>query len=164
MSDSSLIPDQIITGEALYAQAIRLILAKAQHQLLIFDQDLSRGDYASLASYEILKNFLSANIASEIRIVLQNADYFQQKCPRLNSLLKIYQHKMHVHVVGNGLKNIKSCFIVADSMHYIKRMHIDQARFRFAFNEQENVEILRNQFVELEAAAQDNVSVTTLGI
>jgi hypothetical protein len=49
-------------------------------------------------------------------------------------------------------------------MHYIKRIHIDQARFRFAFNDQENVEILRNQFLELEAAAQDKVSVTTLGI
>lgn len=45
MSDESLIPNKIVEGEYLYAQAIDLILTKAQRRILIFDQDLRRGDF-----------------------------------------------------------------------------------------------------------------------
>ena len=159
-----MIPDQIINGELLYDQAINLVLEKVQHQLLIFDQDLKHGDFSSLAKYQLLKKFLSANIASEVTIILQDADYFQQKCPRLNELLKFYQHRFKVCVTNSSVKNIKECFIVADGEHYIKRIHIDQARFRYGFNDKLTTEILHNRFLELKAAVQDSISTTTLGL
>lgn len=164
MSHSELMPDQIIHGEQSYDAAINLILSKAQHQLLIFDQDLSRGDFASLEKYQLLENFLTANVASVLTIILQNTDYFQQKCPRLNVLLKVYQHKMAVYVTDGSVKNIKECFIVADSEHYIKRIHIDQARFRYGFNDKVTTEILHNRFLELKTAVQHRISTTTLGL
>jgi hypothetical protein len=157
-------PDQIINDEQCYVEAIDLILSKAQHQLLIFDQDFKRGNFSSLTKYQLLKNFLAHNIASELIIILQNAEYFQLKCPRLNALFKVYQHKMFVYVTNNKLKNIKECFIVADGEHYIKRIHIDQARFRYAIHDKLNSEILHNRFLTLQADAQDAVSMTNLGL
>lgn len=111
-----------------------------------------------------MRNFLSTYVASELHIILHDADYFLQKCPRLNNLLRFYPHKMTVHVTDDSVKNFKSCFIVADEAHYIKRIHIDQARFKFAMDENIQNEILRQQFLELQAAAHEAISSTTLGL
>ena len=164
MIETELIPNQIIDDEQLYNQAISLIIARAQNQLLIFDQDLRYGDFSSITKYQLLKKFLSANIASEVTIILQDAEYFQQKCPRLNELFKVYQHRFKVCVTNSSMKNIKQCFIVADGEHYIKRIHIDQARFRYAFNDKLSGEILHNKFLELMAAKEKNISSSILGL
>lgn len=169
MSDESLIPNKIIPnkilqGEGLYVQAINLVLAKAQRRILIFDQDLRHGDFVSAVRYEILRNFLSTNVASELHIILHDANYFLQKCPRLNNLLRFYPHKMTVYITDDSVKNFKSCFIVVDETHHIKRIHIDQARFKFAIAENIQNEILRQQFLELQTAAHETVSSTTLGL
>nr|MBA3696314.1 hypothetical protein [Methylotenera sp.] len=47
MNDNiELAPNKILVGERLYAEAINIILANAKTKLLIFDQDLSHGDFA----------------------------------------------------------------------------------------------------------------------
>jgi len=157
-------PDTIISGEQLYNEAVSLILKSAQRELLIFDQDLSRGSFSSLENFHCLQNFLSANIASELTIILQDAGYFQQKCPRLISLLQIYGHKMRVHVTNSSARHAKDCFILADGAHYIKRIHIDQARFKYALNDRRNVETLNNRFMELTDAIGDTVTLRPLGL
>lgn len=84
--DNTLAPNKIMVGEHLYSEAISLILANAQHELLIFDQDLSHGNFASLEKYELLQQFLSSNITSHLNIILQNTAFYQEKCPRLFGL------------------------------------------------------------------------------
>ncbi len=163
-NDTTLIPNQIIVGEELYNAAISIILANAQRELLIFDQDLSRGDFASLQKYELLQQFLSQNITSHLTIVLQDTAFFQEKCPRLFSLLNTYGHKMSVHVTNQSVKHVKDCFILADGQHYIKRIHIDQARFKYALNDIPSVKSLDSRFKELKEAIQDVVSITKLGL
>lgn len=76
-NNAALIPDTIIAGEQLYSEAINIILENAQQELLIFDQDLSRGDFASLEKYNLLYRFLSANIANQLKIILQDAGFFR---------------------------------------------------------------------------------------
>ena len=163
-SDTSLEPDRIISGEQLYNKAISLILNSAQRELLIFDQDLSRGNFSSLENFNCLQSFLNTNVASELTIILQDAGYFQQKCPRLLNLLEVYGHKMRVHVTNSSAKHAKDCFILADGEHYIKRIHIDQARFKYAFNDHKNVEVLNNRFMELSDAISDAVTLRPLGL
>lgn len=165
MSNSiSLAPNQIIVGEQLYNDAIDIILANAQRELLIFDQDLSHGNFASQQKYELLQQFLSQNITSHLTIILQDTTFFQEKCPRLFSLLSIFGHKMSVHVTNQSVKHVKECFILADGQHYIKRIHIDQARFKYALNDIQSVKPLDSRFKELKEAIQDVVSITKLGL
>lgn len=163
-NNPNLVPGQIIEGELLYSDAINLILENAQRELLIFDQSLSHGDFASLQKYALLEQFLSKNIASRLSIILQDAAFFQEKCPRLFKLLEVYGHKMSVHVTNSSVKHIKECFILADGQHYIKRIHIDQARFKYALNDKASVEILNNRFEELREAIQDVVTTKQLGL
>ncbi len=164
LSHTKLIPNQIITGEQLYTEAITLILQNARRELLIFDQDLSHGGFASLEKFNLLQHFLSANIASELTIILQEAAYFQNRCPRLLNLLEVYSHKMRVHVTNASVKHAKDCFILADRMHYIKRIHIDQPRFRFALDDRQNTEVLHNRFTELSEAIGDALTIKPLGL
>jgi hypothetical protein len=162
--NQTLTPNHIIVGEHLYHEAIGLIIQSATHELLIFDQDLMHGGFSSIATYERLQNFLSQNIASHLSMILQDISYFQNKCPRLLSLLKTYGHKMSVHVTTQSAKHAKDCFILADSKHYIKRIHIDQARFKYAYDDAASVKALKTRFDELKEEIEDVVSITPLGL
>lgn len=163
-NNSLLTPNQILIGERLYADAIDIVLANAQHELLIFDQDLSHGDFASLKKYALLQQFLSKNLTSRLTIILQSTTFFNVKCPRLFNLLTLYGHKMTVYETNDTAKHAKDCFILADGLHYIKRIHIDQARFKYALNDENSVELLNNRFKELLEATQDPIAVTKLGL
>jgi len=163
-SSTTLEPNRIIVGEKLYSEAISIILASAQHELLVFDQDLSHGDFASQEKYELFRQFLSKHITSQLTIILQDTTFFQEKCPRLFNLLTIYGHKMNVYVTNQTVKHAKDCFILADGQHYIKRIHIDQARFKYALNDANSVKPLHSRFGELKEAIQDVVSAKQLGL
>ncbi|MEQ1487971.1 MAG: hypothetical protein ABL920_05730 [Methylotenera sp.] len=160
----TLTPNQILAGERLYAEAISIILTNARAELLIFDQDLSRGDFASLQKIALFEQFLSGNINSHLTIVLQSTVFFQEKCPRLLKLLETYGHKMTVHETNDTAKHAKDCFILADGKHYIKRIHIDQARFKYALDDAETVRQLNSRFEELLETTQNKVTVTNLGL
>ena len=162
--DSTLIPDQIILGEQLYADAINIILASAQNELLIFDQDLSHGDFASTQKYDLFQQFLSTNPNAHLTIILQDTAFFQNHCPRLFNLLTIYGHKMTVYETNQSAKHAKDCFILADSQNYIKRIHIDQARFKYGLNDPTNTGLLNTRFSELLEATQYVVTTSNLGL
>lgn len=163
-NDSTLIPNQIIVGEHLYSEAINIILASAQHELLIFDQDLSHGDFASLQKYDLFQQFLSKNANSHLTIILQDTGFFREKCPRLFNLLNVYRHKMTVYETDQSAKHAKDSFVLADDQHYIKRIHVDQARFKYGLNDLANAGVLNSRFKELLGATQDVVAITKLGL
>ncbi|MDI1309750.1 MAG: hypothetical protein PSV17_10010 [Methylotenera sp.] len=159
-----LTPDQVIVGEHLYAEAINLILATAEHELLIFDQDLSHGDFASKQKHELFQQFLNKSPSNQLTIVLQDTGFFQNKCPRLLDLLTIYGHKMTVYETNQTAKHAKDCFILADDKHYVKRIHIDQARFRYSLDDLATASLLNTRFKELLEATQDVVTISRLGL
>jgi hypothetical protein len=163
-NDSMLIPDQIVVGEQLYAEAINIILASAQHELLIFDQDLSHGDFTSNQKYDLFQQFLNKSPSSHLTIILQNTVFFQSNCPRLLNLLTIYRHKMTVYETNQSAKHAKDCFILADDQNYIKRIHIDQARFKYGLSDLANTSLLNTRFKELLEATHDVVAISRLGL
>lgn len=169
MSDNAeitktLAQNEILVGERLYSEAINIILANAHHELLIFDQDLTHGDFTSVQKYELLREFLSKDINSRLTIILQNTTFFQEKCPRLVSLLTVYGHKMIVYETNDSAKHAKDCFVLADGEHYIKRIHIDQARFKYALDDPASSDVLNLRFNELLEATHNMVSITKLGL
>ena len=151
-------------GERNYATALDLVIAAAQNELLIFDQDFSHGDYASIGRYELLCDFLSKNALSKLTIILQYAQHFANNCPRLLGLLETYGHKMTVYETNYVAKIAKDCFVIADKRHYVRRFHIDQARFKFAFDDEIEAANLNMRFDELLDETTETVSITKLGL
>jgi hypothetical protein len=164
MSETELKPDSVLLGERNYAAAIDWVIAAAQHKLLIFDQDLSHGDYASASRYDLLYDFLSKNPLSKLTIVLQFAEHFSHNCPRLLGLLETYGHKMTIYETNDSAKIAKDCFVIADDKHYVRRFHIDQARFKYNMDDEVEAANLDTRFNELLEETSDTVSVTKLGL
>ena len=164
MSETEVKPNEVILGERNYAAALDLVIARAENELLIFDQDLTRGDYASLQRFELIKQFLTQNHLSQLTIILQDTAYFVQNCPRLFELLKLYGHKMTVFETNDNAKVAKDCFVIADKTHYLRRFHIDQARFKYAFDDVEECANLTMRFNELLDETAEAVSPTKLGL
>jgi hypothetical protein len=157
-------PDTIILGERNYETALDLVIAEAKDELLIFDQDFVRGDFASQQRFELLFEFLSKNDLSKLTIILQNTAHFVNNCQRLFELLKLYGHKMTVFETNDNAKIAKDCFVIADKRHYLRRFHIDQARFKFAFDDEIEAANLLTRFNELLDETTEAVSATKLGL
>lgn len=164
MSESELKPDTVILGERNYEAALDIVIAHAESELLIFDQNLEHGDYASSKRFEQLFAFLSKDNLSKLIIILQNTEHFIQHCPRLFELLTLYGHKMTVFETNDNAKIAKDCFVIADKQHYVRRFHIDQARFKYALNDVDECANLSMRFDELLDETTEAVSVTKLGL
>ena len=164
MSDFELDQNSIILGEREYAMTLDTVISEAQQQLLIFDQDFSIGDFASTKRFELINAFLSKSPASELTIILQASDFFTTQCPRLFGLLTTFGHKMTVYETNSHAKIAKDCFILADNKSYIRRFHIDQARFKYALDDIETTASLANRFDELLQETAQTISATKLGL
>lgn len=164
MSETELTPNTIILGERNYEAALDIVIAQAENELLIFDQDFERGNYASSKRFEQLFAFLSKDDLSKLTIILQDTEHFIQHCPRLFELLKNYGHKMVVYETNDNAKVAKDCFVIADKQHYLRRFHIDQARFKYALNDVEECANLGMRFDELLDETTESVSATKLGL
>lgn len=163
-NDASLTQNTILNSEHLYAEAIAIILANAERELLIFDQDLSRGNFASLQKVDLLKQFLNKSPSSQLTIILQNKQFFEENCPRLRDLMAIYGHKMTVYETNQTAKHAKDCFILADGKGYVKRIHTDQARFVYSLDDRTTVNLLNSRFNELREATQEALTISRLGL
>lgn len=159
----TLTEDSILSGERLYEAALDLVIASAERKLLIFDQDMTSGAYASLKRYEMLYNFLGQK-HGKLTIVLHDTYQFTHQLPRLHSLLQTYGHLIQVLETNDSAKVAKDCFVIADQRAYVRRFHIDQARFRYKLEDPETVSMLNMRFNELLEATSHQVTITTLGL
>ena len=166
MVNNELLPNQILLGENNYAMALNYVIAKANNDLCIFDQDFRKGDYASLQRYELLHTFLQKGEHVKLTIILQNTQFFITNCPRLMDLLRIYGHKINVYQANNFAKIAKDCFVIADNIHYCRRFHIDQSRFKYCIEGEdvETVSSLIMRFNELLGETHEKLSTTRLGL
>ncbi len=162
--ESILNENEILTGEKLYEQALSLVLGKAQREILIFDQNLSTGGYASLERFNLVRDFLANERMNKLTMVLQDAAFFNQKCPRLCDLIEIYGHALTVYEAGSEARSIKENFIIVDRKIYLKRFHIDQARFKFSQDDQLTVNLLIKRFEEIILTSPNQVTRSRLGL
>lgn len=164
MTENPLVANQVLLGESAYATAIDIVIAKAESELMIFDDNLEKGDYQSLNRFHLMHNFLSKNPQSKLTIILHRVDFFKKDCPRLLSLLKVYSHKMTVYTSNNEAKIAKDTLVIADKKHYVRRFHIDQARFKYHLDDVESSASIVSRFNALLEHTQETITSTNLGL
>lgn len=157
-------PDTIILGERLYEAATELLITKAERGLLIFDPDLSRGGYQSLNCFEALRSFLAQDEQNHLIIVLHEAYFFTERCPRLQDLLKTYSYAIDIYVTDDSARVAQDAFVLADKAHYLHRFHIDQARFKYVLDDEVSTKPLLERFDQLLEATSSAVFATTTGL
>ncbi len=164
MNEDELKPDVVILGERNYEAALDLVIARAEHELLIFDQHLRVGAYHTSRRYELIQDFLRRNPQNRLQMVLHDADFFSQQCPRLFGLLKTYSHAISVLLTNDHAKVAKDCFVIADDRDTVRRAHIDHARFRYTLDDPETAASLRHRFEEILSETSEPVTATMLGL
>lgn len=164
MTNTELIPNQVVIGERNYEEALNLVIARAENELLIFDADFSHGGYSSLTRFELLNQFLAKSPKNKLTIILLDADYFTQYCPRLFGLLENYSHLMTVYKTNERAKVAQDCFAIADQQHVVRRFNQDQARFKFTLNDADLAAPINMRFNELLEETTESISHTQLGL
>lgn len=157
-------PDTIILGERLYETATELLIARARRQLLIFDPNLSRGGYQGLKCYEALRNFLAQDEQNRLIVVLHEADFFNERCPRLQDLLKTFSYAIGIYVTDDSARVAQDAFVLADKAHYLHRFHINQARFKYVLDDEVATKPLLERFDQLLEATSSAVFSATTGL
>lgn len=157
-------PDTIMLGERLYEAATELLIAKAERELLIFDPNLSRGGYQSLKCSEALQNFLAKDRQNRLTIVLHEADFFSESCPRLRDLMETYSHAIDIYVTDDSARVAQDAFVLADKAHYLHRFHINQARFRYVLDDEVATKPLAERFEQLLETTSSAVFATVVGL
>ncbi len=164
MQESELKPDTVILGERNYEAALDIVFALAERELLIFDQHLRTGAYQTPTRYALMEGFLRKNPQNRLQMVLHDADFFTQHCPRLFGLLKTYGHAIQVLLTNDHAKVAKDCFVIADGLHTVRRVHIDHARFKYTLNDPETAATLRQRFDEILSETSVPVTASSLGL
>jgi hypothetical protein len=164
MQENELKPDTVILGERNYDAALDIVFARAERELLIFDQHLKSGAYHTTARCALIETFLRKDAQNRLLMVLHEADFFTQHCPRLFGLLKTYGHAIQVLLTNDHAKVAKDCFIIADNLHTVRRVHIDHARFKYTLDDPETAATLRQRFDEILLETSEPVTASTLGL
>lgn len=165
MADSDeLIPNAILHGEQLFASAIEHVMRLASREILIFDADLSRGDFASLQRVATLRSFLAGGRHNKLLILLHDTSYLTQRCPRLLQLMRLFSHAFAVHQTGEEAQHARDSFVLVDGAHLVHRFHVDHARFRYCVDDPAATRPLRERFDQIMETATQSVSATTLGL
>ena len=71
---------------------------------------------------------------------------------------------MTVYETNDNAKIAKDCFVLADNKSYIRRFHIDQARFKFMLDDIATTASLNDRFNELMEETTHTVAATKLGL
>jgi hypothetical protein len=155
---------QILIGEQAYNQALMRVLEHAQYQLQIFDPDLSRGGFQSVAMATALRDFFAKSRNNRLQIIVHSPQFLQERCPRLLDLLRTYGHAMQVCVTDVRAHIAEDAFALADGKHYIHRFHVDHARFKYVLEDEKLTNALQERFEELLEAAPNQLSANTIGL
>ena len=159
-----LTPNIILHGEQLFAMAIDAIIQQAEREILIFDTDLGRGGYTSLARAAALRSFLIRGPHTRLVILLHDSDFLTQRCPRLMELMKLFSHKVAIHQAGEEARAAQDSFVIADAEQYLHRFHVLHARFRYGLDDATTVRQLKERFNQILETSQHAISPTTLGL
>lgn len=154
----------MLSGEEAYAAAIDEVVERAQHTLHIFDADLVRGGYGSLARCDGLRGFLAKRRGNQLVMVLHQTDFLSGRCPRLMQLLKTHAHAFAVRQTFDHVRGVADPLIIADGRHYVHRFHQDGARFLLAFDDVEGGRALEGRFQQLMEASAPAVSSAITGL
>ncbi|MFN0313510.1 MAG: hypothetical protein ACKVQA_00495 [Burkholderiales bacterium] len=146
-----------------YEIAIDELLAQARMRLCIFEPQLS-ARFNSARRYEVLRTFLLANRAREIRILVHDASSITRSCPRLVQLLRQFSYAVLIHETPEEAKRIYDPFSVADHAAYTRRFHHEDNRGVTSLDDEATALELVRRFGEMWELSSPAVTATVLGL
>jgi hypothetical protein len=153
-----------LDGLSDYNNALDTLCKLAQRNLYLFEKDYDGMGFNSVTRYETLRNFLLANPAHRLFMLVHDTHYLTKFCPRMLMLLRQFGTGMSIYQTPKNLRHITEPFSVADDSHYVRRFHFDDPHGILAQHDPEKARALKSRFLEMWASSHPAASSTTLGL
>ncbi|MCX7167073.1 MAG: hypothetical protein NTV11_12480 [Rhodocyclales bacterium] len=154
----------LLTSEAEYRQACDTILARAQHELLIFDHDLAAMQLDKKARLDLLTGFLQGDALRKVRIVLHDPGHLEHEAPRLLELIARFSHLIEARQSPDNLRHLADTHLLADGCHGVRRFHVDQPRSAIIVDDRAYIHPWQQRFEELWELSQPCLRLNTTGL
>lgn len=150
--------------EADFQAAVAKLFQQPGRELRVFDSNLSVLKLNSPERIDVLRDFLAANRANRVYMVVHNTDHVTRHCPRLMNLLSRYNHAMQINRTSDEIRELQDSFMVLDSNHYVRRPVARFFRGAAGINDESEALAMRSRFQEIWNASYPAVSSTTPGL
>ena len=167
MTDTSDVPQperMLFSTRRQYREAFERVIASAQHELRIFDSDLSELEINSPLTYELLRAFLLRGRTNRLYIVLHDTDHVRNYCPRLLELLRQFSDRTFIHQTQGEAARAQDCFALADALHVVRRPVRTQPRGSLKTYDEHEGQGIRQRFSEIWDDSFPAVSASTAGL
>ena len=153
---------QPFASRAEFQQQIQHILARASHELQLFDADFALWQLGSSASDALLRRFLSGG--GRLQLVAHNNSHLERDCPRLLRLLKEYGHAIECRLTSRALRQLSDSFCLADGRHIVRRFHQDHLRGEAVYDDPKATEVSAERFAGIWLEAGPGLRASTTGL
>jgi hypothetical protein len=151
-------------SQADFQAAIDRLLGLDGRELRIFDPDLSALQFNSPERVERLRSFLAGSRTRRIYIAVHDTGHVTRFCPRLMSLLALYNHAIQINRTGEEIRELQDSFVVLDKNHYVRRPVARFFRGAAGINDETEALVMRSRFQEIWNASVPAVSSTATGL
>ncbi len=155
---------ELLTSWAEHDSFLHKVLLLATQSLQVFDEDLSKLKLERPDNAEALRQFLSADRANRLQIVVKNAEPLRRESPRLMKLLTTYPQNMIIFECPPHLASLDDAIFIADEKHALIRFHKDHARAKGIIDDVEECRPYAHRHDEILREGGEQVSATTLGL
>jgi hypothetical protein len=150
-------------GMGEYEAVIDSLIPHTQRTIRVFERALPRA-WSSSQRYELLRQFLLANRANRLLIVVHDAEPIERECPRVADLVRQFSASVRIRETLSLAKHVYDPFVVFDSSHYVHRFHHQHLRAAQGTNEVIGAQQLIDRFSEIWEASAHAVSGGTSGL
>jgi len=154
----------LLASEADYRRACDTILARAEHEILIFDRDLAALRLEEDARLESLADFLQMDRLRRIRVVVHDPVPLERNMPRLTRLIVRFLHAIDVRQSPDNLRHLADTHVLVDEDHGVRRFHADQPRSALILDDRAYLHPWRQRFEELWALSHPCLRINTTGL
>jgi hypothetical protein len=144
--------------------AIDELIGLAQHQLQVFDTDLSQTGWDKAARADNLSAFLRRAPAARFELILHDTRWMESSCPRLLDLLRRYSSAITVYRTGPGARVAMDPLVIVDGKHFLHRFHVEQPRASLVIDNSQLAGPLVTRFEEIWATGEPGLAGTVLGL
>lgn len=156
---------ELFTSWEDYQAAVDRLLSSAQHELRIYDHNLSSLRLESPERLEQLKRLCQGNHHGvAIRIGVRSGQAIRQKHPRLLQFLATFGHRVAAQETPAQLAHLRDSMLIADDHSALIRFDQDHARSKLLLAETDEILGYANRFEEIWREGGEVISGTTIGL
>jgi hypothetical protein len=157
-------PTQPFSSRSEHQAAVGDIFGSVRRELRIFDQHCRDLGLNSPDRFETMRQFLLANRAHRIFIVVHDTTYLAAHCPRMAILMRQFSHAIFINRTRKELRGLSDNFIVADEQGFLKQFHHEHPRGVVGVEQPIETQTLLMRFHEIWENSTPGLAATTLGL